>query len=142
MLRVGDSGSYIYESCKGHGRFLEVMGHMVITFSDDGLGGDNSYERAVQSSRYVRQSIQEFDFLLAEQKSKWLPKLKVTWLGYFICMDRGNFFMTDDRVKRLELTCKSMLYQLGMQKLRILPARFAASVAGQIISMQSLLAKL
>ena len=121
--------------------FWRSMGHKVITFLDDGLGGDSSYERAVQSSRYVRQSIQEFGFLLAEEKCEWLPKLQITWLGYFICMDSGKFFITDDRVKRLELTCKSMLYQLGTQKLRILPARFAASVAGQIISMQSVLGK-
>ena len=48
--------------------FWRSMGQKVITFLDDGLGGDSSYDRAVQSSRYVRQSIQEFGILLAVEK--------------------------------------------------------------------------
>ena len=63
--------------------------------------------------------------------------LQVTWLGNFICMNSGKFYFTDEKIKRLECSCKSMLYQLGTQKLRIVPARFAASITGQINSMQN-----
>ena len=35
-----------------------------------------------------------------------------------------------------------MLYQLGTQKLRIVPARFAASLTGQMNSMQMVLGKI
>ena len=103
---------------------------------------DRSCEKALQSSQYVRQSVQEFGFLLAEEKCQWLPKLQVTWLSYLICMDSGIFFITDDQIKALEFSCKSMLYQLGTQKLKILTARFVASLTGQIISMHAVLGKI
>ena len=128
--------AYIFKICKGHGYVLEVIGSLGHHFLDDGLGGDRSFESALQSSRYVRHSIQEFWFLFAEEKCDWLPRRQVTWLGYFMCMDSGKSFITEDRIKRLEFTCKSVLYQLGTQKSRILPARFAASLTVQVISMQ------
>lgn len=122
--------------------FWRSKGHKVITFLDDGLGGDVSYERATQSSHFIRESIQEFGFLLANEKCEWLPKLQITWLGYFICMTLGKFFITEDRIKRLEVSARSLLFQLANQKLRIVPARFAASVAGLIISMQMVIGKI
>ena len=109
---------------------------------DDGLGGDRNYQKAIQSSYFVRESIQEFGFLLAEETREWKQKLQITWLGYFMWMGRGKFFTSEDRIKRLELSAKSMLCQLVKQELRIVLARFAASVAGQIISMQMVLGKI
>ena len=153
----GEESMYVYNSLcfglatAGHifSKVVRVMvafwrskGHKVITFLDDGLGGDRSYQSALESSNFVKDSIQRFGFLLAEEKCKWLPMLQVTWLGYFICMNSGKFYITDDRIKRLECSCKSMLYQLCTQKLRIVPARFAASITGQIISMQMVLGKI
>ena len=79
--------------------FWRSLDHKVITLLDDGLGGDRSYERALQSSQYVRQSIQEFGLLLVEEKCEWLPKLQVKWLGYLICMDSGMFLITEDQIK-------------------------------------------
>ncbi|MEW8547530.1 MAG: DNA N-6-adenine-methyltransferase, partial [Candidatus Thiodiazotropha sp.] len=122
--------------------FWRSVGHKVITFLDDGLGGDTDYEIAVRSSCFIRKSIQEFGFLLANEKCEWLPKLQITWLGYFICMATGRFFITDDRIKRLEISARSLLGQLASQELRIVPARFAASIAGLIISMQMVMGKL
>ena len=122
--------------------FWRSKGHKVITFLDDGLGGDRSYQSALESSNFVEDSIQRFGFLLAEEKCKWLPMLQATWLGYFICMSSGKFYIKDERIKRLECSCKSMLYQLGTQKLRTVPARFAASITGQIIFVQMVLGKI
>ena len=122
--------------------FWRSKGLKVITFLDDGLGGDNSFEGAMTSSNYIRESIQRFGFLLAEEKCCWLPSLQISWLGYFICMKSCKFFISDERIGMLEVCIKSMLYQLASQKLRIVPARFAASVTGRIISMQMVLGKL
>ena len=153
----GEESMYVYNSLcfglatAGHifSKVVRVMvafwrskGHKVITFLDDGLGGDRSYQSALESSNFVKDSIQRFGFLLAEEKCKWIPMLQVTWLGYFICMNSGKFYITDERIKRLQCSCKSMLYQLCTQKLRIVPARFAASITGQIISMQTVLGKI
>ena len=153
----GEESMYVYNSLcfglatAGHifSKVVRVMvafwrskGHKVITFLDDGLGGDRSYQSALESSNFVKDSIQRFGFLLAEEKCKWIPMLQVTWLGFFICMNSGKFYITDERIKRLQCSCKSMLYQLCTQKLRIVPARFAASITGQIISIQTVLGKI
>ena len=40
--------------------FWRPKGHKVITFLDDGLGGDRNYQKTIQSSHFVKESIQEF----------------------------------------------------------------------------------
>ena len=75
--------------------FWRSKGHKVFTVLDEGLGGDRSYQSALEFSNFVKESIQRFGFLLAEEKCKWLPMLQVTWLGYFICMSRGKFYITE-----------------------------------------------
>ena len=77
----GEESMYVYNSLcfglatAGHifSKVVRVMvafwrskGHKVITFLDDGLGGDRSYQSALESSNFVKDSIQRFGFLLAE----------------------------------------------------------------------------
>ena len=59
-----------------------------------------------------------------------------------MCMGSGKVFITEDSIKRLALSATSVLCQPAKQELRIVPARFAASVAGQIISMEMVLGKI
>lgn len=42
-------------------------------FSDDGIGGDVTYEYALSVSTFVRKSLLELGFLLAEDKCEWFP---------------------------------------------------------------------
>lgn len=123
-------------------KFWRSMGVKVITFLDDGLGGDISYENALLASNFIKESIQNFGFLLANEKCDWDPKLQSVWLGHFICMKSGRLFITEERISRLELAIGSLLSQLKGQFLQIVPARFAASIAGQIISLQNVLGKI
>ena len=121
----GEESMYVYNSLcfglatAGHifSKVIRVMvafwrskGHKVITFLNDGLGGDHSYQSALESSNFVKDSIKRFGFLLEEEKCNML---QVTWLGYFICMRSGKFYTTEERIKRLDCSCESMLYQLG-----------------------------
>ena len=73
MFWSGDRGAHTFEGHKGNGCFLEVQrsqGHHIL---DDGFGGDRSYQSALESSNFVKYSIQRFGFLLADEKCKWLP---------------------------------------------------------------------
>ena len=88
--------------------FWRSKGLKVITFLDDGLGGDNSFEGAMKSSNYIRESIQRFGFLLAEEKCCWLPSLHISWVGYFICIKCCKFFISDERIGMLEVCIKSI----------------------------------
>ena len=60
----------------------------------------------------------------------------------FICMTIWEFFIIEDKNKRLEVSARSLLFQLANQKKKIVPAWFAASVAGLIISMQMVIGKI
>ena len=57
-------------------------------------------------------------------------------------MKTGKFFVTQDRIDRVENVIQSMLVQLESQDYKIVPAKFAASVVGQIISTKSILGKI
>ena len=53
--------------------FLRSKGHKNVMFLDDGIGGSNRYDFALHSSQYVKQTLIEFGFLLAENKCCWNP---------------------------------------------------------------------
>ena len=59
--------------------FWRSKGHRVVTFLDDGLGGNQNYNTACASSEFVRQSLIEFGFLISEEKCQWQPALQVSW---------------------------------------------------------------
>ena len=40
---------------------------------DDGIGGNTSYDLALETSRFVKASLIEFGFLLADDKCNWEP---------------------------------------------------------------------
>ena len=121
--------------------FWRSKGHRIVTFLDDGLGGSHNFEHALVSSKFVEQSLVEFGFLLSYEKYQWQPSLQITWLGYFICMKSGKFYISSERIERIEKTIQSMLLQLSKQQYQILPAKFAASAVGQIISAQLVIGK-
>ena len=55
----------------------------------------------------------------------------------------GNwFFIADGRIEKIQESLQSMITPLHSQDLSIVPARFAASVVGQIISTQLVLGKI
>ena len=62
--------------------FWRSKGHTVITFSDDGLGGDivmkEPYSLVVSSEKAFKTSVSNWQI----KKFVWLPKLQITWLGY------------------------------------------------------------
>ena len=61
---------------------------------------------------------------------------------YFFCLKTGKFFVTLDRIDRVENAIQSMLVQLETQDYKIVPVKFAASVVGQIISTKPVLGKI
>ena len=122
--------------------FSRSKGHRVVTFLDDGLGRNQNYNTACASSEFVRQSLIEFGFLISEEKYQWQPALQVSWLGCFFCMKTGRFFVNAERVERIEMSIKGMIGQLQTQQYQIVPAKFAASVVGQIMSTQSVIGKI
>ena len=66
----------------------------------------------------------------------------VTWLGYFLYTNSGNFYIAYDKIKRIQMELHYFLTQMQNQELSIVLAKFAALVVGQIISTQLVLGKI
>ena len=94
------------------------------------------------SSVFLRHTLLELGFLLSDEKCQWVPALTITWLGYFLNMVSAKFYITKDRIKRIQMALHSFLTQMQNQELSIVPAKFAASMVGQIISTQLVLGKI
>ena len=64
-------------------------GHKVVMFLDDGLGGCSNFDDAVNLSKEIQTSLQDFGFLIAHDKCVWEPSQVVQWLGFKWCMTTG-----------------------------------------------------
>ncbi|MCG7876286.1 MAG: reverse transcriptase domain-containing protein, partial [Candidatus Thiodiazotropha endolucinida] len=117
--------------------YWRALGHKVVMFLDDGIGGDKSYEQALKVSTFVRESLPTFGFLIAEAKCNWEPAQVCTWLGYVWNFVKGLLYATEERIGRLEATLDSLLFQLRADKVSLVPVRYLACVVGQIISLQN-----
>ena len=59
-----------------------ASGFKIIVFLDDGLGGDQPYEKALNASHFMRNDLIKFGFLIANEKCNWLPSLGVFMVGF------------------------------------------------------------
>ena len=115
---------------------IRSHGHKVLMFLDDGLGGGASYFEALNTSQFTKSSILEFGFLLAHDKCTWEPKQVAIWLGYLLNFEIDTIFIKEDRLLRLEQSIDKLLSMIIKGDYPIVPARFLASIIGQIISLQ------
>ena len=100
-----------------------------------GGGGNKDWRRASESSKYIESSLNQFGFLIAEDKCSWEPTLTAVWLGYFWNMIEGKLYVTEDRIRRLEVSLESLLSYIGIRNVPLVKVRMVACVVGQIISM-------
>lgn len=137
---INTSGHIFTKTLRVLIKYWRSLGHKVIMFLDDGIGGSVSYDQALISSKFIRNSLMEFGFLIAEEKCKWEPSLYCQWLGHSLDFSINRIFITEERVKRLEIALESILAQILLDSSTI-PVRFLASVVGQIVAMLSVMGK-
>ena len=73
----------------------------IILYLDDGIATANTLEKAETDSARVRKDLIEFGFLIAEEKSDWLPKSTVTWLGHEFDFKNSYISITDTRTNKI-----------------------------------------
>ena len=110
-------------------------------FLDDGIGGNTDLDLAKSQSVYVRQSLIDVGFLLAEKKCDWVPKQSAVWLGHVFCFAENRLRLSDERIGRLKKHIDSILFEILHDSYPIIHVTTLASVIGQIISVQSVLGK-
>ena len=123
-------------------QYWRVAGHLAVTLLGDGIGGHKDLLRALESSKYIESSLNQFRFLIADNKCSWKPMLQAVWLGYFWNMIEGKLYVTEDRIRRIEVAIESLLSYIGECNVPLVKVKIIACVVGQIISMQTVLGKI
>ena len=123
-------------------KFLRSSGYKVVMFLDDGIGGSTDYDRALQASSFVKESLVSFGFLLANDKCKWIPVQRTIWLEHILDTAENKLYITEERIKRLEISIDSAMYLMRVDRVSLLNVKVLASIVGQINSMQGVLGKI
>ena len=118
--------------------FWRAKGHKIIMFLDYGIGGARTLDEAVRSSIFAKESL---GFLLAKEKCKWEPSLQAIWVGHDIDMQEAKLYITEEKIRRLEIAIESLLCQTEKDQYSLIHVRVLASVIGQIISLQHVIGK-
>ena len=131
---IATSGLIFSEVVREIVKYWRSLGHKIVMFLDDGIGGDSCYEIASETSRFVKESIVYFGFLLADDKCYWEQVREIVWLGHMLNMNEHKLYITEERIRRLESFTDSLLFQLRGNSSSIIKVRALASVVGQVIS--------
>lgn len=114
------------------------LGHKIVMFLDDGLGGNDTYDGAVHLSAFVRTDLLKFGFLLADAKCMWVPSQTIVWLGYVWNALNGTVAVTNERILRFETLLSDIVEQVLKGHVYIFVRKLACLV-GQLTSMQCVL---
>jgi hypothetical protein len=116
-------------------KYWREQGIKIVMFLDDGLCGENSYEKSNRISHQIQVDLGLFGFLIAHEKCDWTPRVEVTWLGEVWNTERNLVKVTDARVSKLVNTLDWFIEKVAGGQL-LVQARDVASIVGQVISMQ------
>lgn len=120
-------------------KHVRGIGHRLIMYLDDGIGGHGSGGGANEASAYVLKALVDYGFIIAHEKCQWKPSQYATWLGYTWSMSVGVVRITTDRVDCLLAQLSDTMTRV-MEKGHVLfTARYVASIIGRVISMQSVI---
>ena len=71
------------------------MGLKMIMYLGGGLDGTEGYDRAVNVAEPVNKDLQEFSFIIAQEKCTWKPSLYIVWLGHWWDMTSAKVSITE-----------------------------------------------
>ena len=98
-------------------------------YIDDGICASKSQEQCSVDTRVIVDDLASAGFILNRIKSKLSPQQTGQWLGIFLDVLTGRYFVPEEKIVKLMHSTDSVLAS------RLVPARLLASITGQIISM-------
>ena len=70
----------------------------IACFIDDGLAIDYSQTKASSNSQFVRDTLDCAGFLSNQEKSEWVPKNTIEWLGIRVDFTNKTYHISDNRI--------------------------------------------
>ena len=110
-------------------RYWRNQGIRIVVFLDDAIGMDKGSTMTTHTSERVRKSLRGAGFLDHPEKSMWMPKVKVSWLGFNIDLCSCEITVPDEKIEGLR---QQLMVAHTKGSLR---ARALASIVGKIIAM-------
>lgn len=112
-----------------------AQGIPIAIFFDDGIGAGSSLEAAKSDSFLIRFDLSRCGFEINQEKCKWEPVNKFSWIGHDIDTHKGYIFACSARVEKLCSDLDAFCAKLELSA--FIHVREIASIVGQIISMAS-----
>ena len=115
-------------------------GKRIVVYVDDGLGYEDSFQKAYKHSAEVKSDLIHSGFVPNVQKSIWTPVSETEWLGFIINLTEGCLILTKRRVTAIRddivnlLKPRRQFQSKGTNNLTSVNVRKLASVIGKIIS--------
>ena len=106
-------------------------GIKICLYLDDGFSCAKSFEEALQNSIHVRQDLMRAGVVWNVNKSCWLPRKSLEWVGYVWDSQMGTLKIREKRITKLKQFLKELCSEESCT------TRKLAAVVGQIISMQA-----
>ena len=110
-------------------KFWRGLGLSIVLYLDDGIGGSSCIHRAKSISHQVQQDLSLSGFTINNEKSRWEPRQKLTFLGTILDFNTGMLFIPEGRLSKLKSSIQSCLDRTAIR------VRELASITGQIISL-------
>ena len=80
-------------------------------YMDDGTGGAESFEKAVQVAKIMQSDLQNAGFVVNKDKSQWIPSQSVSVLGYDLNLKAGRVSVGNKRVQSVKALVFDILKQ-------------------------------
>ena len=86
-------------------------GMKVFIHVDDGFGIVKGRLKTLKASRRVREELRKYGLLASEEKLAWGARQLLVWTGFLWDTRRFKLYVTDDKLKRVELLLEEILEQ-------------------------------
>ncbi|XP_062603797.1 uncharacterized protein LOC134265592 [Saccostrea cucullata] len=114
---------------------LRSEGTKIITYLDDGIAAGRNFDEASKASISIKNLFQNLGFLFAEEKCNWVPSQNCLWLGLQWNTEKGQVYISGDRIQRLN-SCLDALHCEVQKNVLYFHVKFLAKIVGQVISMK------
>jgi hypothetical protein len=84
-------------------KFIRAQGICIVLYLDDGLVSvSGSLDTARSVSNTVRKAVESSGFVINEEKSRFEPSMKASWLGFDIDLQKGLVMVPPHKIVSLK----------------------------------------
>ena len=107
---------------------MRSLGIKIVVYIDDGIVVVKGFDEALSVSEKVKDILLHAGLVLNGEKSKFLPSMSGSWLGFDIDLEKGEICIPSNKIEKLKGQLREALGQ------DFIPAKVLASIIGRIIS--------